>query len=66
MARWTINLSLKRARSLARSFLCDASAATAIEYALIAGLISIAITGVVGSTMDSVVALFQSVVDALP
>jgi pilus assembly protein Flp/PilA len=46
-------------------FLRDESAATAIEYGLIAGFIALAIIAAVGMTGQRLVALFQSLIPAL-
>lgn len=49
-----------------RRFLRDERAATAIEYAMIAAGIGVAIVAAVNSLGVSVVALFQNVVSAWP
>lgn len=46
-------------------FLRDESAATAIEYGLIAGAIALAIIAAVGMTGDKLVELFNSLIPAL-
>jgi pilus assembly protein Flp/PilA len=46
-------------------FAADAGGATAIEYALIAGLVSIVIVTAVGSLGSRVQGLFQSLVDRM-
>jgi pilus assembly protein Flp/PilA len=46
-------------------FLRDESAATAIEYGLIAGFIALAIIAAVGMTGQRLVALFESLIPAL-
>ena len=46
-------------------FLRDESAATAIEYSLIAGFIALAIIAAVGMTGQRLVALFESLITAL-
>jgi pilus assembly protein Flp/PilA len=46
-------------------FLRDESAATAIEYSLIAGFIALAIIAAVGMTGQRLVALFESLIPAL-
>jgi pilus assembly protein Flp/PilA len=46
-------------------FLSDESGATAIEYGLIAALIALAIIAAVGQTGQRLVALFQSLIQAL-
>ncbi len=51
-------------RSL-RDFLCDESGTTAIEYAIIATGIAVAIIAVVTALGTSVQAMFQSVANAL-
>jgi pilus assembly protein Flp/PilA len=48
-----------------RKFLGDESGATAIEYGLIAALIALAIIAAVGQTGQRLVALFQSLIQAL-
>ena len=46
-------------------FVRDESGATAIEYGLIAGLISVVIIGVVTLVGDNLTATFQAIGDAL-
>jgi pilus assembly protein Flp/PilA len=46
-------------------FLRDESAATAIEYSLLAGFIAMAIIAAVGMTGQRLVELFQSLIPAL-
>jgi pilus assembly protein Flp/PilA len=46
-------------------FLRDESAATAIEYSLIAGFIALAIIAAVGMTGQRLVELFESLIPAL-
>ena len=46
-------------------FAADAAGATAIEYALIAGLISIVIVAAVGSVGSQVQGLFQSLINKM-
>jgi len=53
------------ARSLVNDFAADTAGATAIEYALIAGLISIVIVAAVGSLGSQVLGLFQSLIDKM-
>ncbi len=48
-----------------RKFLSDESGATAIEYGLIAALIALAIIAAVGQTGQRLVALFQTLIQAL-
>ena len=48
-----------------RKFLSDESGATGIEYGLIAALIALAIIAAVGQTGERLVALFQSLIQAL-
>ena len=48
-----------------RSFIKDESGATAIEYGLLAGLISIVIVASVGSIKDELVVLFEAMHAAL-
>lgn len=43
----------------------DEGGATAIEYGLIAALVSVAIIGVLGTMSDSLIATFQAVSDNL-
>jgi pilus assembly protein Flp/PilA len=52
-------------KSMLRKFLRDESAATAIEYSLIAGFIALAIITAVGMTGQRLVALFESLIPAL-
>lgn len=47
-------------------FLKDDEGTTAIEYALVASLIAMAIVGAVGMVGENVVALFDKVVDNWP
>jgi pilus assembly protein Flp/PilA len=54
----------KRAEMFGK-LLRDESAATAIEYSLIAGFIALAIIAAVGMTGDRLVALFESLIPAL-
>lgn len=49
-----------------KDFVAQASGATAIEYALVAGLISIAILGALANLGSQMDALFTSVVTAIP
>jgi pilus assembly protein Flp/PilA len=55
-----------RARHLARSFAKDVSGATAIEYGLMAGLLSISIVAAMSAVGAEVNALFRSVVAMFP
>lgn len=48
-----------------RKFLRDESAATAIEYSLIAGFLALAIITAVGMTGERLIALFESLIPAL-
>lgn len=48
-----------------KDFAADASGATAIEYALIASLISVVIVTAIGSVGSKVLGLFQSLVDRM-
>ena len=48
-----------------RKFLSDESGATGIEYGLVAALIALAIIAAVGQTGERLVALFQSLIQAL-
>jgi pilus assembly protein Flp/PilA len=48
-----------------KDFAADASGATAIEYALIAGMVSIVIVAAVGSVGSNVLGLFQSLIDKM-
>jgi pilus assembly protein Flp/PilA len=52
-------------RDMARlsAFLNDESGTTAIEYGLIAGLVSLGIIGGLGSFMDSVNAMYTHIID---
>lgn len=54
------------ARAAIIAFARDTGGATSIEYAFIAGFLSIAIAAGVAATGESVKALFDSVVDAFP
>ncbi len=51
--------------NLLSRFAKDESGATAIEYGLIAGLISVAIIGVLGTVGTNLTSKFQAVADAL-
>jgi pilus assembly protein Flp/PilA len=53
-------------RSLLKRFQEDVSGATAIEYALIAGLISVMIVGSATAIGDRLVAIFTAVNDGFP
>jgi len=48
-----------------RKFFSDESGATAIEYGLIAALIALAIIAAVGQTGQRLIALFESLIQAL-
>ena len=48
-----------------KNFAADASGATAIEYALVAGMVSIVIVAAVGSVGSKVLGLFQSLIDKM-
>jgi pilus assembly protein Flp/PilA len=50
----------------ARKFFNDTSGATAIEYALLAGLISVAIVSVVATLAVKVTGLYQTVAAVYP
>jgi len=52
-------------RAILSAFLRDESGATAIEYALIAAGIAIAIIGAVGSVGDAIKAIFTAIKGAL-
>jgi len=52
-------------RAMFSAFLSDESAATAIEYALIAAGIAIAIIGAVGSAGDAIKAIFTTIKEKL-
>ena len=52
-----------RLGAAARRLASDRSAAVAIEYGLIAGLICIAILGALGGTHDSVTAMYELVME---
>ncbi|WP_420338902.1 Flp family type IVb pilin [Roseibium sp.] len=52
-------------KSLITRFVKDESGATAIEYGLIAGLLSIAIIGILGTMSGSLTSVFSSVSSAL-
>lgn len=49
-----------------RRFLCDEQGATAIEYAMMAGGIAVAVVAAVNSLGVSVLSLFQSVAAVWP
>jgi pilus assembly protein Flp/PilA len=49
-----------------KRFSADARGATAIEYALIAGFISIVIVGAVGALGTTVLGLFTRLADKMP
>jgi pilus assembly protein Flp/PilA len=55
-----------RARWLARLFLTDDSAATAIEYSLIAVVISVGIYAAVGSLGTTLLGTYQLIVNRMP
>ena len=48
------------------AFGADASGATAIEYALVAGLISIFIVGALDNLRNQMIALFVGIASAMP
>ena len=48
------------------NFLRDEEGATAIEYGLIAGLIAVALVGVLGALSGRLQGVFQAIVAALP
>lgn len=52
--------------NLIQRFWNDEEGATAIEYGLIAGLVAVAIVGVLGTLGDQLKAAFQAISDALP
>lgn len=52
--------------TITRRFMRDETGATAIEYTLIASLISMAILGGVNMLSDTVAAQFQEAADAFP
>lgn len=52
--------------NLLKKFAADESGATAIEYGLIAALISVVIIGVVATLGGQLQATFQSISDELP
>jgi pilus assembly protein Flp/PilA len=51
--------------SLLRKFWSDCSGVTAIEYGLIAGLLSITILTVLFATRDSVISLYGTITEAV-
>jgi pilus assembly protein Flp/PilA len=51
--------------TLIRTFLQDEEGATAVEYGLIASLISVAIIGILGTLGDNLANTFQTVSDGL-
>lgn len=52
--------------NLIQRFWNDEEGATAIEYGLIAGLIAVAIVGVLGTLGDQLKAAFETISEALP
>lgn len=48
-----------------KNFLHDEEGATAIEYGLIAGLIAVALVGVLGTLSGGLESIFQAISDAL-
>jgi pilus assembly protein Flp/PilA len=54
-----------RLRSRCRSFIDDSAGATAIEYALIAGLVGLAIVGLLSQIGTTLQTIFQNVANAL-
>jgi pilus assembly protein Flp/PilA len=53
-------------RAMIRRFIRDEEAATAIEYALIAGLIAVAIAATVGPLGEKIATLFTTIASKLP
>ena len=53
-------------RRLLQDFFKDQSGATAIEYALIAGLISVFIVGALANLRTNLVSMFVSIANAMP
>jgi pilus assembly protein Flp/PilA len=49
-----------------KSFIADTGGATAIEYALIAGLISVFIVGALANLRTNLVSMFVSIANAMP
>lgn len=49
-----------------KAFGADNSGATAIEYALVAGLISIFIVGALANVRTQLIAMFVSIANAMP
>ena len=49
-----------------KNFFADAGGATAIEYGLIAGLISVAILSALGALSNQLDALYTSLANAMP
>lgn len=60
-----MNIKLIMLMESLRSFIKREDGASAIEYALIAGLIAVAIIGVAGLLGTELKALFQSILDSL-
>ncbi len=53
-------------RKLLKQFFADESGATAIEYGLIAALVSIVMVGTVMTLGEKVLGLYKQVADAVP
>lgn len=49
-----------------KTFIADAAGATAIEYGLIAALISVAILGALGALSNNLDAMYTSIATAMP
>lgn len=53
-------------KSFLKRFLADQAGATAVEYALIGGLITIILVGVMGPVKVALTNAFQTVANAMP
>jgi pilus assembly protein Flp/PilA len=53
-------------RKLRKSLLADKSGATAVEYALMAGLITVVLVAALGPLTTALIGAFQSVANAIP
>ncbi|SDV51167.1 pilus assembly protein Flp/PilA [Chitinasiproducens palmae] len=58
-------LSVKTFRSTVGRFIADETGATAIEYGLIAGFVSVAIIGALGTISTSLTSIFDGISTAL-
>jgi len=53
-------------KSLSARFVKDESGATAIEYGLIAGILSVGVAGALPSLRDAVIGTINAIIDVLP